>query len=72
MDSAKDKQLTWPQKNWLLLCILVAILSPMITNRIRAGAQRESYKESTHKASTEPDTNAKNIARDSGAREGGK
>jgi hypothetical protein len=43
-----DRTLTFPQRNWLLLCILVAILSPLVVHWIQAAAHHESYEQSTH------------------------
>lgn len=43
-----SRQLSFPQRNWLLLCILVAILSPIIVHWIQAGAHKESYNNSVN------------------------
>jgi hypothetical protein len=49
MDNVNDKQLSFPQRNWLLLCILVAILSPIVVHLLQTGAQKENYQESIHR-----------------------
>jgi hypothetical protein len=41
-----DKKLSFPQRNWFLLCVLVAILSPLVVHWIQIGAHKESYKQS--------------------------
>jgi hypothetical protein len=46
MENTNDKKLTFPQRNWLLLCILVAIISPLVVNWVRAGARKEALKQS--------------------------
>lgn len=46
MATTNDTQLSFPQRNWFLLCILVAILSPLVVYWVRAAAHKESYKES--------------------------
>jgi hypothetical protein len=45
MDNVNDKQLSFPQRNWLLLCILVAILSPILVHLLQTGAQKENYRD---------------------------
>jgi hypothetical protein len=47
MENANDKPLSFPQRNWFLLCVLVAILSPLVVNLVRGGARREKYRQST-------------------------
>jgi hypothetical protein len=46
MENTDTKQLSFPQRNWLLLCILVAILSPLVVHWIQSGARHESYQQS--------------------------
>jgi len=46
MDYSKDRQLTFPQRNWFLLCILVAILSPLVVHWVQAAAHKQSYQQS--------------------------
>ncbi len=41
-----NKNLSFPQRNWFLLCVLVAILSPLIVHWVQAGAHKEAYKQS--------------------------
>ena len=43
-----DRQLTFPQRNWLLLCIIVAVLSPLVVHWVQAAAHHEAYEQSTH------------------------
>jgi hypothetical protein len=42
-------RLSFPQKNWLLLCIIVAILSPLLVSGITAVTHRKLYKESVER-----------------------
>ena len=53
MDNANDKQLSFPQRNWFLICVLVAILSPLVVNWVTGAAHREAYKESLSKKPVE-------------------
>ncbi|MBS1661357.1 MAG: hypothetical protein JST68_09945 [Bacteroidetes bacterium] len=53
MDNANDKQLSFPQRNWFLICILVAILSPIVVNWVTAAAHKESKRESMEKKPVE-------------------
>ena len=46
MENTNDEKLNFGQRNWLLLCIIVAILSPVVVHWIQAGAHRESRRES--------------------------
>jgi hypothetical protein len=46
MENTNDRQLSFPQRNWFLLCILVAIFSPLVVHLVQAAAHKESYKES--------------------------
>jgi hypothetical protein len=41
-----DQKLSFPQRNWLLLCIVVAILSPLVVHWIQNGADKVSYQQS--------------------------
>jgi hypothetical protein len=41
-----DKKLSFPQRNWFLLCVLVAILSPLVVHWLQTGAHKESYQQS--------------------------
>lgn len=45
VDTGEDKGLNFAERHWLLLCILVAILSPLVVHWVRAAAHRESYHE---------------------------
>ena len=47
MDNTNDRRLSFGQRNWLLLCILVAIISPLIVHLIRSGARKQLHKEAT-------------------------
>ena len=55
MDNVNDKQLSFPQRNWLLLCILVAIISPILVHLMQTGAQKENYRDAI---TTPPPKNA--------------
>jgi len=45
MDSvnSSNDRLSFPQRYWLLLCIAVAILSPILVNSLQALAHKSSY-----------------------------
>jgi hypothetical protein len=45
MENTNNKQLSFPQRNWFLLCVLVAILSPLIVHWVQNGAHREAYQQ---------------------------
>jgi hypothetical protein len=67
-----DRKLSFPQRNWFLLCVLVAILSPLAVHWLHIGAEKTSYqqsvdiksKDSSYKISSPP-SNAP--AKDSGS-----
>lgn len=46
MENTDNKSLSFPQRNWFLLCVLVAILSPVLVHLLQTGAKKESYKQS--------------------------
>jgi hypothetical protein len=46
MENTNDGKLSFPQRNWLLLCIVVAVLSPLVVHWVRAGAHRRAYQQS--------------------------
>lgn len=46
VDTGEDKGLNFAERHWLLLCIIVAILSPLIVHWVQGAAHRESYRES--------------------------
>lgn len=41
-----SKNLSFPQRNWFLLCVLVAILSPLVVHWVQVGAHKEAYQQS--------------------------
>src|ERR1700754_685105 len=45
MEKIDSPKLTFPQRNWFLLCILVAILSPLLVHWIQSGARKVNYQE---------------------------
>ncbi len=49
MDNADNKNLSFGQRNWLLLCILVAILSPIIVHFIQTGARKEVHRQAVER-----------------------
>jgi hypothetical protein len=53
MDNVNNKQLSFPQRNWLLLCIIVAILSPLVVHLLQSGANSKNYNEATHPVMTD-------------------
>ena len=46
MENTDNKNISFPQRNWFLLCVLVAILSPLLVHLLQTTAQKESYKQS--------------------------
>ena len=54
MENTDNKNLSFPQRNWFLLCVVVAILSPLVVHFLQAGAQKESYKQSIDIRSADP------------------
>ena len=78
MENVTDKKLSFPQRNWFLLCVMVAILSPMVVYWIQNGARKVSHeqtldiqsKDSSYKVASPPgpaDTSQKNKTADSAA-----
>jgi hypothetical protein len=53
MDNVDNKRLSFPQRNWLLLCIIVAILSPIVVHLLQSGAQEKNYNSATHPVMTD-------------------
>jgi hypothetical protein len=43
MDSMKESGLTFPQRHWLILCIVVAILSPIVVHALQSMAHKANY-----------------------------
>ena len=44
MESLKSNEgLSFPQRHWLILCIVVAILSPLLVKSLQALAHKSSY-----------------------------
>lgn len=60
MENTDTKQLSFPQRNWFLLCVLVAILSPLIVHWVQTGAREKVYQQSinTRPPSTQPNNPA--------------
>lgn len=46
MENTDNKKLSFPQRNWFLICVVVAILSPLVVHFLQASAHKESYKQS--------------------------
>ena len=81
MENTDNKNLSFPQRNWFLLCVLVAILSPLSVHFLQTSAQKESYKQSidirlsdsskpndtSYKVAAPPDNQAGNKKADSAA-----
>lgn len=44
-DTGEDKGLNFAERHWLLLCIIVAILSPLVVHWVQAAARRQSYEQ---------------------------
>jgi hypothetical protein len=47
MANTNNKRLTFPQRNWFLLCVIVAILSPLVVHWVQAGARKRVYDQET-------------------------
>jgi hypothetical protein len=43
MDSMKEDRLSFPQRHWLILCIVVAILSPIVVRALQSMAHKTNY-----------------------------
>lgn len=50
-DRAENEKLSFPQRYWLLLCILVAVLSPIIVGWLNAAAHHVIYKQAVEQTS---------------------
>jgi|GEM_PF-2139124 hypothetical protein len=48
MENTDDRRLSFPQRNWLLLCILVAILSPLLVHELHGIASKKSNETSAN------------------------
>jgi len=46
MENTDTKKLSFPQRNWFLICVVVAIISPLTVHFLQASAHKESYKQS--------------------------
>jgi len=53
MDNVKDRNLSFPQRNWLWLCLLSAILSPLLLHFLQAGAKRRNYDSAIRRLSSD-------------------
>lgn len=47
----ENEKLSFPQHYWLLLCIVVAIFSPLAVNWLDAAAHHMAYKQATESTS---------------------
>jgi hypothetical protein len=47
MDSMKESGLTFPQRHWLILCIVIAILSPIVVQALQNLAHKTNYNQAT-------------------------
>ncbi len=45
MENTNKNNLSFPQRNWLLLCILVAIISPLVVHYVGVAARQGSYQQ---------------------------
>jgi len=59
MEKLNDKRLSFGQRHWFLLCVIVAIVSPLLVYWLRAGAHKESYEQSIHIRPAAGDTSYK-------------
>ncbi|HMH21685.1 MAG TPA: hypothetical protein VK563_07910 [Puia sp.] len=71
MEKLNDKRLSFGQRHWFLLCILVAILSPLVVYWVRTGARKEAYKQSVNIRPAGSDTSYK-VAIPAGGADSGK
>jgi len=58
MENTSTK-LSFPQRNWFLLCVIVAILSPLVVHWVQGGARKEAYNESINTRPAGSDTSYK-------------
>ena len=56
MENVNDKKLSFPQRNWFLMCVLVAVLSPLIVHWITIGAHGVSKEQSIDIGKRKSDT----------------
>jgi hypothetical protein len=54
-----SKKLSFPQRNWFLLCVIVAILSPLVVYWVNGAAHKEAYNQATHIRPAGSDTSYK-------------
>lgn len=45
-----ERALSFPQRHWLLLCVCIAILSPLVVTWISAGVHEKLYRQSREQA----------------------
>ena len=45
-----ERALSFPQRHWLLLCVCIAILSPLVVTWISAGVREKLYRQSKEHA----------------------
>jgi hypothetical protein len=46
-DDTANEKLSFPQRYWLLLCIVVAIFSPLVVQWLNAEARHVAYKQAS-------------------------
>jgi hypothetical protein len=46
MENVNDRQLSFGQRYWFILCIIVAILSPLVVHWVQVGTHHVSYEQS--------------------------
>jgi hypothetical protein len=56
MENTNDKRLSFPQRNWFLLCVIVAVLSPLVVHLLHAGARKHVYDQETEVRDTAQNT----------------
>jgi hypothetical protein len=47
MENVNVGKLNFGQRNWVLLCIIVAILSPLFVHSVQVAARKHNYREVT-------------------------
>lgn len=47
MENVNARKLNFGQRNWVLLCIIVAILSPLFVHSVQVAARKHNYREAT-------------------------
>ena len=58
MENVNARKLNFGQRNWVLLCIIVAILSPLFVHSVQVAARKHNYREATEQKPAQGDDSA--------------